>query len=229
MDPYALIAQIPNAGQAFSDSFNKGMQQNALAGFALNPNDPNAQSAAARYDPGAVMQQRQGQQQLSQQQVQEWHHYAGQLAKWADTPEKWDQAIDYLLSHNHPDVSTQDLLALKGKFDPALRQSFMALGGVQDDKPAEDPGIIREYHTAIEQGLIDKSVSYPQYVAMRNPGMSSPVTIPYGAAVTPGQAPTATPPITATGPNGQKIQYDPQRGWVPMGGAGGNASGGFRQ
>lgn len=225
MDPYALIAQIPNAGQAFSDSFNKGMQQNALAGFALNPNDPNAQSAAARYDPGAVMQQRQGQQQaqqqLSQQQVQEWHHYAGQLAKWADTPEKWDQAIDYLLSHNHPDVSTQDLLALKGKFNPALRQSFMALGGVQDDKPAEDPGIIREYHTAIEQGLIDKSVSYPQYVAMRNPGMSSPVTIPYGAQVTPGQAGGAP-----TAP----LRYNPTSGkWEPEGGAGGNVSGGFPQ
>jgi hypothetical protein len=143
MDPYALIAQYPNAGQSFSDAFSKGMQQNALAGFAMNPGDPNAQGAAARYDPGAVMQYRQGQQsaqqQLSQEQIQTWHHYAASLAKWADTPQKWDQAIDYLLQSNHPDISTQALMQLKGHFDPALRQSFMAMGGQSDDASAGQP------------------------------------------------------------------------------------------
>jgi hypothetical protein len=215
MDPYALIAQYPNAGQAFSDAFSKGMQQNALAGFAMNPGDPNAQGAAARYDPGAVMQYRQGQQsaqaQLSQEQIQTWHHYAASLAKWADTPQKWDQAIDYLLQSNHPDISTEALMQLKGHFDPALRQSFMAMGGQQDDKPQQAPAVIQEYEYAKNQGYKGTLADFEQY--LHPPGA---VTVPAGA--------------TVSGPTAPTLRLNPQTGqWEPEGGAGGNASGGFPQ
>jgi hypothetical protein len=137
MDPYALIAQYPNAGESFANTFQQGQQRNALAGFAQNPGDPNALAAAAQYDPGAVLQYREQQQamaakqgELTQQQLQDWHKYAGELAKWADTAEKWDQAVDYLAASGHPEVAQ-----LKGQFSPAMRAQFMALGGVQDDRP----------------------------------------------------------------------------------------------
>ena len=136
MDPYALIAQYPNAGQSFSNAFNQGMQQNALSAFARNPNDPNAQGAAARYDPQAVMQYREQQlrqqQALSQQQLEQWHKTAGEIAKIATDPQKWDQAVDYLVAQGHPEVAQ-----LKGKFSPYLRAQFMALGGVEEDKPQQ--------------------------------------------------------------------------------------------
>lgn len=137
MDPYALIAQYPNAGESFANAYQQGQQRNALAGFAQNPSDPNAMAAAAQYDPGTVLQYRQQQQvlaakqgELTQQQLQDWHKYAGELAKWADTPEKWDQAVEYLAASGHPEVAQ-----LRGQFSPVLRAQFMALGGVQDDKP----------------------------------------------------------------------------------------------
>jgi hypothetical protein len=181
------------------------------------------------------MQYRQGQQsaqaQLSQEQIQTWHHYAASLAKWADTPQKWDQAIDYLLQSNHPDISTQALMQLKGHFDPALRQSFMAMGGQQDDKPQEDPGIIREYDIANQRGLVPPGTTYEQYVAMRNPGLSTPVTVPYGATVkTPGQGggiPRVTDQHSYDAIPPGTPYMDPDGHVRTKGGAGGNVSGGF--
>ena len=146
-----LLAQYPNAGQAFQQSFQQGMAQNqaraaknALASYAMDPTNQGAFAQAVTADPSTAIalqnsqteRQRYSQEQ-NQAQLKQWHSYAGSLAKWADTPEKWDQAIDHLLQMNHPDISTQDLLALKGHFDPALRANFMAQGGVQDDKPDE--------------------------------------------------------------------------------------------
>jgi hypothetical protein len=226
LDPYSIIAQYPNAGQGFSNAFNQGMQQNALAAFAQNPNDPRAQAAASRYDPSAVMQYRQQEMQLSHEQTQQWHAYAGELAKWADNPQKWDEAVDYMVSQGHPEAAQ-----LKGKFSPALRQSFMALGGVKDDNPVQDPGIIREFDIATQRGLVPQGTTYEQYVRMRNPGMSAPVTIPYGATVSGGgDMPTVASPQDAMKlpPGTQFRMPDGRIGTVP-GGAGGNASGGFPQ
>jgi hypothetical protein len=126
-----LIAQYPNAGQGFADAFQGGMQRNALAALALNPNDPNAQTAAAPYAPGQVMQARQHQAELTQQEHEAWVKTIGQAAKMADTPEKWDAAVDYFASHGHPDA-----LQFKGQFSPAIRLAFMAQAGISDDKPS---------------------------------------------------------------------------------------------
>lgn len=173
MDPYAYIAQYPNAGEAFSNSFNKGMEQNALSAFAMNPNDPRAQAGAARYDPGAVAQTRQQQQALSAEHQKDWHAYAGQLAKWADNPQKWDEAVDYMVQQGHPEVAQ-----LKGQFSPALRQSFMALGGVQDDRP-RNPQVV-----PVPQGggvaTYDPETGQAKMLIQQNPGDH-----PTGAPVAP--------------------------------------------
>jgi hypothetical protein len=223
-DPYSIIANYPNAGQAFSDSFNHGMQQNALAGFAMNPNNPSAQGQAARYDPGAVMQYKLGEQraqaELGHQQLTEWHKYAGELAKWADTPQKWDQAIDYLLQSNHPDVSTQQLMALKGHFDPGLRASFMALGGVQDDNSNQPKIIPLQAGGSVVQ--YDPATGGIKPLVLPNDG-SQATAAPAG-----GNMPTVSSPQEAMSlpPGTQFRMPDGRIGTVP-GGAGGNASGGF--
>jgi hypothetical protein len=47
----------------------------------------------------------------------------GNLALWADTPEKWEQAIDFAEGQGI------DLSAYRGKFSPATRQSAIAMAG----------------------------------------------------------------------------------------------------
>lgn len=219
MDPYSIIAQIPNAGQSFSDAFAKGQQQNALAAFAKNPS-PQTAGPAARYDPSAVLsynlQDKKDTATLSAQHLKDWHEYAGNLAKWADTSEKWDQAVDYLAQQGHPEV-----MSLKGHYDPAIRAQFMALGGVKDDN---DPGIIREFQQAQQQSLIPQGTTFEQYLSMRNPSAQQPVVLPQNYSVVSGGQGGAGGGAQAT----PALRLNPKTGqWEPEGGAGGNASGGF--
>jgi hypothetical protein len=224
-----LISQYPNAGASFAQSFTQGLQQNkeqagrnALAKLVTNPSDPQALQAAAQYDPSAALQVQQSQRKYTDEEHQHWAKYAGELAKWATDPQKWDQAIDYIVRQGHPEAAQ-----LKGHFSPALREHFMAQGGIQDDAPVQDPAMIREFDIATQRGLVPPGTTFTQFAQMMNPGMSSPVTIPYGSTVNPGGQ--GAPPITATGPNGQKVQLNPQSGqWEPMGGQSPQGSGGFR-
>ena len=225
MDPYSIIAQYPNPGQAFSDSFQAGMKQNALSAFAMNPN-PQTAGPAARYAPSAVLDYNLAHEkqsaELSKQHLDDWHKYAGELAKWADSPQKWDQAVDYLVQAGHPEA-----IQLKGQFNPALRAHFMALGGVKDENN-QDPGMIREFDIATQRGLVPQGTSFEQYVAMRNPGSQAPVVLPQRYRQVQGGTSGAVP--TATDANGNKVQYNAQSGkWEPMGGTSGNAGGGFPQ
>lgn len=51
----------------------------------------------------------------------------GQLALAADTPEKWDNAVDWAVRNGHP-----DLAAYKGQFSEQARQSAIATAGLFD-------------------------------------------------------------------------------------------------
>lgn len=48
----------------------------------------------------------------------------GQVAQFADTPEKWDQGVDFLVAQGYT-----DLAPYKGKFSPAARMSALASAG----------------------------------------------------------------------------------------------------
>ncbi|MFP5328863.1 MAG: hypothetical protein ACLGHC_01830 [Alphaproteobacteria bacterium] len=60
-------------------------------------------------------------------QTKEWEQYIGQLAQWADTPEKWDQAVDYLSAQGYSGAAQ-----FKGRFSPEGRSALMQRGGVSD-------------------------------------------------------------------------------------------------
>lgn len=247
-----LLAQYPNAGAAFSSAFQQGMQKNqqlaarnALSAYATDPNNQQAFGQALAADPStaiSLMNAQTEKQRYSQAQTQaqtkEWHSYAAQISKWADTPEKWDQGVDFLLQQNHPDISTPDLMALRGKFSPALRQSFMSLGGVQDDKPDE-------LTTYMEKGGIDPNseqgrsmygaaatnrVDPQQPIQTANP--DGTITVNWVRPPMPGMSggmpKVSTPQEAAKLPPGTKFELpDGRIGTVPGGDAGGNASGNF--
>lgn len=96
---------------------------NALATYQANPNDPKALQAITQKDPRLGMQL---QQQMSAQQAEEAKKRAemlGQAAQWADTPEKWDTAIDYLSQQGFK------VEQYKGKFSPESRMAAIASAG----------------------------------------------------------------------------------------------------
>lgn len=226
-DPSLMIA--PNVGGMIQQGIEKGQQQRqqnmakgALAALVRDPTNQRALAALAQVDPERAMEFRKTQLQYGDKSHEEWTKIVAHAAKAATTPEAWDATIDQFVQMGHPEAAQ-----LKGKFSPALRQAYMAQGGLDDSQDPQDPGMIREYEVARAKGLIDPKLSYMQYMQTARPGMTSPVTIPYSAQV---QAGGASAPVTATGPSGQKIQLNPQSGqWEPVGGAGGNASGGFPQ
>lgn len=137
---WGALMGYPNPGQAFTQSFQQGMDRNKA-------------------------------------EEKEKIEYFGKVAAWADTPEKWEQAVSYF-AQMYPEAEQ-----FRGKFDTA-RGPLMAMAGIlpqQPEKPPQDPGIIREYQIAVERGLVPAQTSYPEYVAMRNPGMQTPITIPHNA------------------------------------------------
>lgn len=131
-------------------------------------------------------------------------------ARWADNPQKWDQAID-ILTRQGIDVSQY-----RGRFD-LREQAILQMGAMgQYLESAPKP----EYRS-IEAGgsLIDVSGGNPRVVIAPNDGSR-----PTGAPVQSGgvqEGATATNPQT-----GERIIYRNGQ-WQPMGDAGSNASGGF--
>lgn len=85
----------------------KGARDEAMAGGAYN--------LAEALDKMDTAEQERVKQRLS---------LVGEAALWADTPEKWDQSIDYLVEAGHP-----DLAQYRGKFSPAARQAAIAAAG----------------------------------------------------------------------------------------------------
>lgn len=134
---WGLLAQYPNAGQAFADSFKQGMQDRqkniakaAMAALVKDPTNVNALGALAKVDPEKAMEFRKVQLQYGQKSDEEWKKTIAGAAKMADTPEKWDGIVDQFVAMGHPEAAQ-----LKGKFSPQLRSAYMAQGGVSEDNP----------------------------------------------------------------------------------------------
>lgn len=212
-----LATDATNAIQHSQDAYQKNMAKSAMAALLKDPSNPNALAALAQADPASAMQFRQQQLQYGEHTHEQWAKTIGLAAKDARTPEQWNGIVDQFVAAGHPEAAR-----LRGQFSPALRSAYMAQGGVQDD--THPPGLAQEFDWFSSLPPAQQKQAQ-HFMELKNPGMNSPVTVPYGAQV---QGGGQSAPMTATGPNGQKIQLNPQSGqWEPVGGAGGNVSGGF--
>lgn len=210
---------------------------------------------AAAPNPGLAFQQS-FQQGLDRKKAEEkeWTQYLGNLAQWADTPEKWDQAVDYF-AQQYPHARQ-----FKGRFE--LRGALMARAGIAPPEapgkireyeeakrrglipetmtfqeygagdPPQDPSIIREFDIARQRGLIPSTVTFEEFMAARNPGSQAPIVRPWNARPVDqgGQAPVRvnSPQEVEALPPGATFIAPDGSVRVKPGGSGGNVGGGFR-
>lgn len=131
---WALGVRQSNPLEAFTQAFEQGRERkrqdetrNALMAYAQNPSEQGL-NALAQYAPEVAIQERgrfQQQQIAGQEREQEGLQrrleMVGRVASMADTPEKWDAGVDYLVQQGYDDLSEY-----KGRFTPELRESAMA-------------------------------------------------------------------------------------------------------
>jgi hypothetical protein len=215
------LGVAPDVGGTFMNAFNQGQQQrkqeqaqNALTAYAQNPNEETL-NAVAQYDPQMAIQERARMQAqlkaMSAEQrkmVDDRMKVIGEAAQWADTPEKWDQAIDYLTQSGYEGVDQY-----KGKFSPQLRESAIASAG--------------QWKTYLDQTapvtvgpgshLVDPATGKPKFSA---PFAPRPVSVGPGETVVeyaPGAGSTLTvdsllPHIVAQESRGQYTARNPETG-----------------
>lgn len=197
---------------------------------------------AAAPNPGLAFQQS-FQQGLDRKKAEEkeWTQYLGNLAQWADTPEKWDQAVDYF-AQQYPHARQ-----FKGRFE--LRGALMARAGIA---PPEKSAIEKNVAGLRNLGRADLADKYVEREALGDPAAEK-LTVIDGVAFNSKGEPVFESPYDRiiAGPNGsfyrvprigfgRDERYAQPQGEVVNGGlppgwkfedegdASGNAGGGFR-
>lgn len=123
------LGLAPDVGGMFQQGYERGQAQKRLEGeraamaeYARNPT-PDGLNALADYNPQFVMQQKQQQAGAQEDHVKRGMQMIGEAAQWADTPEKWDQAIDHLAQ------LSPEIAQYKGRFSPELRMAAISAAG----------------------------------------------------------------------------------------------------
>lgn len=197
---------------------------------------------AAAPNPGLAFQQsfQQGMDR-NKAQEKEWVQYLGNLAQWADTPEKWDQAVDYF-SAQYPHAKQ-----FKGRFE--LREPLMAQAGIG---PPEKSGLEKNVEGLQRLGRGDLADKYIEREALGDPAAEKLTVIDGVAFNSQGQPVFESPydriipgpdgsfyrvPRVGFGrggqgaqPQGEVVNGELPPGWSyeDEGDASGNAGGGFR-
>ena len=170
------LLQTPDIGMNALAAFEHGraqrkqeMAQNALAAYATNPNEQTL-NAVAPYNPQMVIERKQAMQKDQRAAMLEGAKVIGEAALYADTPEKWDAAVDHLAQF-YP-----QLAEYKGRFSPELRNAAIASAGeiktkFEMEKPVTvGPG----------SHLVDPATGKPKFSA---PFAPRPVTVKEGEKV----------------------------------------------
>jgi hypothetical protein len=199
---WGLGLQQGNAGDAFSNAFQKGLQtnrentaRNAMATLVQNPNDPKALSELAKVDPQTAMEFRKQQIEQVKAQLGQHHDNIIQGAQILRQFNPKDQA-SYTAALQAAQAAGIDISQVPQQYNEQYVQGVIHIAdALKPEAGAQDPGIIREFDIATQRHLVPEGTSFQQYAQMRNPGMTAPVTIPYGATVTaPGQAASGNVP-----------------------------------
>lgn len=231
MADYNALFQVPNAGAAFQQAFQQGQKQRkddqsnrAMTALAVDPTNQQALNSLAVVNPEAAISFREKQQ----------AHHLQELSGHRDAIKFGAQVLKSINPHDEATYQQAlqmyaqgggDLTHVPQHWDATAQEyvkNVVALDAQLNPDHDQTSATIREFQQAQTLGLIPQGTSYQAFLQMKNPGMSSPVTLPYGATVQGGGS------MTATDAHGNKVQYNPQSGqWEPMGGAGGNASSNF--
>jgi hypothetical protein len=117
----------------------------------------------------------------------------------------------------NPDEAISALL----KVDPA--SAIALFKAVHPPSEVPDTAKVYEYRQRLTP---DEQAAFDKVNQMLHPGMMAPITLGPNDTYDSGGAGAAMGgEITATGPNGEKVRYNPQsHAWEPMGGATGNPS-----
>lgn len=138
---WSLLGPPVNYGEKFMQGMEAGRQivkqrdqQNALAAFAQNPDDPRAAAAMMGVDPRLGFQLYSDQREratarakTAQEQQDALKKTIGHLAKGAKDATTWDASVDYLVANGVPNAAQY-----KGKFSPEARSAMMAEAGVDE-------------------------------------------------------------------------------------------------
>lgn len=191
MADYNALFAAPNAGASFAQGFQQGQQQrqsnlakSAMAALVTDPTNQRALQALASVDPGAAEQFQQQRLSLVKQQLAQ---HQENILRGAQIIRELQPKDDASWQHALQ-VAAQagvDVSQVPQHFDPQYVNGIVSIADAFKPEQA-DPGIIREFDTATQRGLVPQGTTFEQYVQMRNPGMLSPVTIPANATVTSG-------------------------------------------
>jgi hypothetical protein len=221
-----MLAAYPNAGEAFAQSWEKqqetnkqNMGRNALAALVQNPNDPQALAALAKVAPEQAMQFRSQQATLAKTQLAEHQEHILTGSQIIREMKPHDQAswTATLQAAQRAGVPVSEL-GVPMEWNDQTAQYAQQLVGVADALKPQAENDVQNIPYQAGGGVLqyDKRTGTVHELVAPNDG-SHPSGAPAGGA------------ITATGPNGQKIQLNQQTGqWEPIGGPTPQASGGFR-
>lgn len=190
---WALGLMQSNPGATAVQAFQQGMEQNrantarnAMGALAQDPNNAKALAALAKADPQAAMQFQQQRAEAAKAQLAQ---HQDSILKGAEIIRQFqpkDQA-SYTQALMAAQQAGIDISQVPQQFDPAYVDGVVKIAdALHPQAGQQDPGIIREFDIATQRGLVPQGMTFQQYVTMRNPGMSAPVTIPYNAQVTGG-------------------------------------------
>jgi hypothetical protein len=238
-------------GQAIVDKYH---ERNALAALAQTPNDPTALATLYKVNPtlGAHFEDRGRQLAATQRRATIAQQYAGgdttgarvaalgagdidlaeQLGKLDDATKK--QAVDFW------EKAGPIAYKLKQTPDPAQRQALWSQAKPILQSEGIDSAQLDKFDPTNE-GQLDAAITMAQKVGDlasqgkiewhqqgENPSFATDAMGHPIGTQNPAIPAAAVPPVTATDKSGRKVQFNPQsKAWEPLGGAGGNASGGF--
>lgn len=183
---WQALLGMPNPGQAFADAYQQGIDKRK--------------------------QEQQLQLEKAKVEEKEWVQYIGNLAAWADTEEKWEQAVAYLAANGHPQAAQ-----FSGKFSTA-RIPLMAQANIAPPKETDSRTALQRNYEFLQGVNPELAGQYLEGQAQGPPifqrNEDGTITVfPRSMLGGAGRGVTVTPGA---------VVDDPRKG-----DAGGNASGGF--